>query len=185
MFHIRLLELESELLAKEESARGLKDFTPECGLLLDQIENEIGPRLADKAPKDWRGWISYRRGKESLIICRGRSFGTGGLFAQCRAGLDVTNGADTIADYQRGFDVTPPQDLDHLLLNFGSGKKTRIFLWYGENIAPYRLIFEADVDGDPQRALHDAVVEACTWVVKRPKHVTLPEFLKGQEKHES
>jgi len=181
MFHLRLLELESELLAKEESARGLTEMTPECIFLLDSIEQEIGLRLGDKVPPDWKGWLTFRRNKDSLIVCRGRSFSSGGIFPKCRAGFDVPNGMDAATDYQRGFDVSPAQDLDHLLINFGSGKKTRVFLWYGENIAAYKLIFEAAVDDNPYQALQDAVVEACIWILTRPKEKTLLDFLKDRE----
>jgi hypothetical protein len=177
MFHARLLELESELIAKEQAARGLEQLTPECAILLEQLQNEIGLKLGDKAPNDWKGWLSYKRGKESIVICRGRAFNVGGMFAQWRAGFDVVNGADSVREAQRGFDVTPAQDLDHLQVNFGAGDTVRVFLWYGENIAPYRLIFEARMDEDPEKRLQEAIVEACTWILTKPKGQTLPEFL--------
>jgi len=179
VFNARLLELESELLAKEQAARGLQQPVPECALLLDTIQNEVGLRIADKASKDWKGWLSYRRGKESLVICRGRAFASGGMFVQWRAGFDIVNGLDSVREYQRGFDVTPPHDLDHLLINFGrSDEQTiNVFLWYGENIAAYRLIFEADLAGDPEQQLFEAITEACVWILTKPKGRTLPEFL--------
>ena len=181
MFHLKLLELEAELIAKEEAARGLPSMTFESNLLLDTLEQEVGLKLGDKAPRQWRGWLTYRHDKTSLVICRGRSFSSGFVIEKWRAGLDLPNGADAIADYERGFDVTPPQDLDHLLVNFGSGETTRVFLWYGENIAAYRLIFEASLDDNPEEVLHEAVLEACGWILKRPKHTTLVEFLKQHE----
>jgi len=177
MFHIRLLELEAEILAKEEAARGLSELTPECIFLLDSVEQEIETRLGDKAPPGWRGWLSYRRHKDSLLVCRGKSFNIGGMFSKHCAGFDVANGADAITDYQRGFDVSPPQDIDHLLLNFGEGNKTRAFLWYGENIAAYKLIFEASTE-ECHNQLQNAVVDACGWILKRPKHTTLMDYLK-------
>jgi len=182
MFHARLLELESELIAKEEAERGLTALVPECAILLDSVENEIGVRLADKSARDWKGWLCYRRGKDSMIVCRGRAFDSGGLSHVWHVGFDVRNGAESIGEYHRHLDVTPPQDLDHLLINFGAGKTTRVFLWYGENIAPYRLIFEADIDEDPEKQLKDAIVDACIWILTKPKHLTLPEFLATQSK---
>jgi hypothetical protein len=179
-FHHRLIELESELIAKEESARGIAELTFECSLLLEEVEQEIGIKLADKAPSDWRGWICYRR-KNSIIICRGRSFAEGSFFKTHRVGLDTTSGADAIADYKRGYDVTPPQDIDHLLLNFGTGESIKGFLWYGENIAPYRLIYQVEVSSASSDELKSAIVEACIWIMKRPKNKTLNEFLKDYQ----
>jgi len=176
-FHARLLELESEIIAKEEARRGLEELTPECEILLSTVEKEIGLKLADAAPDDWKGWLTYRRGKDKVVICRGRAFKESGMFGKHRAGLDVTYGLDTITEYKRGFDVSPPQDLDHLLVNFGRGDSLRVFLWYGENVAAYRLIFEHEMAEDPDEALKDAVAEACVWIVKKPKDLTLPEFL--------
>jgi len=180
MFHAKLLELESELLAKQESERALDQLMPECSILLDEIENEIGLRLADKAFNDWKGWLTFKRSKDSLIICRGRAFSIGGILPQWRAGFDVVNGADAISEYQRHFDVSTPQELDHLRVNFGVGATTRVFLWYGENIAAYRLIFQADMSEEPDKALHEAIVEACIWILTKPKEMTLPEFLGPQ-----
>jgi hypothetical protein len=176
-FHHRLIELESELIAKEESRRGITELTFECSLLLEEVEQEIGIKLGDKAPKDWRGWICYRR-KNSIIICRGRSFETGLFLKGHLVGLDTSSGADAIADYKRGYDVTPPQDIDHLLLNFGTGDSIKTFLWYGENIAPYRLIYQDEVSSASSDELKSAIVEACIWIMKRPKNKTLNEFLK-------
>lgn len=178
MFHAKLLELESELLAKEEAARAGERLLPECEIILSEMENEVGLRLANKAPKDWKGWLTFRRGKNALVVCRGRSFAGSGILPHWRAGFDVVNGGDSVSEYQRGFDVIPPQELDHLLLNFGvSPPATRVFLWYGENIAPYRLVFEADVTQSPEAELKEAIVEACIWILTRPKELTLPEFL--------
>jgi len=178
VFHNRLIELESELLAKEQAERGFEQLPPECSHLQEFIEHQVEMRLAGPAPKDWRGWLSYRHHKDSLVICRGRAFSEGGLFAKWRAGLDVPFGLDTITEYLRGFDVSPPQDLDHLMLNFGAGKTPRVFLWYGENLAAYKLIYMADVEADPHHELSEAVVEACTWILKRPKDQTLNDFLR-------
>jgi len=185
MFHLRLIELESELLAKEQSQKVLADLPYECLILLEQVEKEVGIKLAQKVPKDWRGWLSYRRHKTSLVICRGRAFSDSGMFAnKWKAGLDVPYGLDTVTEYERRFDVTPPQDLDHLLLNFGAGEDPKVFLWYGENLAPYKLIFLTDVLDDPEKDLAEAVVEACTWILTRPKEKTLQEFLKEiEQKH--
>ncbi len=188
-FHARLLELESEIIAKEQAARGLKEVPLECGLLLESIEKDIGLRLGDEAPSDWRGWLTFRRTKEqvdrrldiNLIICRGRTFKESGLFGKHRAGLDVSYGLDSVTEYRRGFDVSPPQDLDHLLINFGSGESVKVFLWYGENIAPYRLIFEAEIQDEPHENMSEAVVEACIWIATKPKDMTLPEFLEKQK----
>lgn len=187
MFNARLLEFESALLAQKECAGGIAELPHECAILLQQIEQEIGIRLGDTAPKDWKGWLSYRRkdasdsqgGKSNcgLIILRGRSCTEGGMFAKWKAGLDVPSAVETTTEHKRGFDVTPPQDLDHLLINFGQGKSTRVFLWYGENIAPYQLIFEKDILEDPDDELKEAVTEACIWIMTRPKDMTLKEFL--------
>lgn len=175
-FHYKLIELEAERVAKEQSSRGLETFPVECTVLMQYVQRSVEIKLADAVPKDWVGWLSYPR-KQSLVICRGRAFKVGGPFGKHRAGLDVPNGADAIADFQRGFDVSCPQDLDHLLLNFGQNANPRAYLWYGENIAPYKLIYEAEVASEPHQELSDAIVEACTWVMKRPKHQTLNEFL--------
>ncbi|HEY9730736.1 MAG TPA: hypothetical protein V6C89_02420 [Drouetiella sp.] len=225
MFHFKLLELEAELIAKEEAARGVGEMTPECVLLLQLIESEIGVSLAAKVPQNWRGWLTYRRKNDSLIVCRGRAYQTG-MFGKCKAGFDAGGGGDVIADYERHFDVAPSQDIDHLLINFGMGEKTRVFIWYGEGIAAYKLIFETSIEnfsgsaGSYLDAAHDsrtgsplgldagssagpdagspldpdagssgphaeqevqaAVVEACSWILKRPKHTTLSEYLKQQ-----
>jgi len=176
-FHARLLELESEIIAKEEAQKGLKELTPDCEILLQTVEKEIGLKLAEVAPNDWKGWLTFRRGTDNLVICRGRAFKESGMFSKHRAGFDATTGADTISEYKRGFNVSPPQDLDHLLVNFGSGDSVRVFLWYGENISPYRLIFEHEMIEDPDENLKEAVAEALEWIAKKPKHLTLPQFL--------
>lgn len=181
MFHHKLLELEAEIAAKEQSKNKLEVFPPECVGILDFVEKEVEVRLGDKVPKEWVGWISYRRNKQSLVVLRGRAFKEG-IFGSFRAGFDVPMGLDSITEYQRGFDVSPPQDLDHLLVNFGlDGDKVRVFLWYGENIAPYQLIFAEDLAEDPHKELAEAIVEACIWIAKRPKHQTLEAFLKQQQ----
>jgi hypothetical protein len=179
-FHLRLLELEAELLAKEQSTGSFEQLPADCQGLLEFIEKQVSVRLSDKVAADWKGWLSYRRGKSSLVICRGRAFRTG-MFGGFRAGCDVSYGCDTATEYQRGFDVSPPPDIDHLMMNFGDSRQPKVFLWYGENIAAYRLIFTADVADDPHHDLSEAVVEACVWIVKRPKHQTLIDFLKEQE----
>ena len=176
MFHYKLIELEAELLAREQSQKGLDRLTPECAALLDYLQREVGIVLGQKAPKDFRGWICWRRNQQALLICRGKAFQA----PDWRAGLDVINGADTITEYRRSFDVSPPQDLDHVMINFGGdASDPQVYLWYGENFAPYKLIFTASVASDPHTQLNDAMVEALTWIVKRPKDKTLAEFLKG------
>jgi len=177
MFHFKLLELESELLAKELAGEEVT-LTPECEHLLHFIEAEIGIGLADRAPKGWRGWIAYRRQKNSLVILRGRSFLETGIFPKYRAGFDVPYGLDAITEYQRGFDVTPPQELDHLLINFRLLSPPRLLVWYGENIAPYQLFFEAEASFENEAKLKDAIAEGCIWILTKPKDSTLSEFLK-------
>lgn len=181
-FHFKLIELEAEVLAKQQSAKGFQDLPVECSTLLHFIEQEIGLRLADKVPKDWHGWLCYKRNRQSLVICRGRAFKEG-AFSPYRAGLDVPNGLDSITEQLRGLDVTPPQDLDHLLINFGGTvDEPKLFAWYGENIAPYKLIYMADVAADPHVELSAMIVEGCTWIMTRPKHQTLLKFLQEQGK---
>lgn len=180
MFHYKLIELESELAAKEESAKGLAEFPPECSALMEYVQQEIGVQLANLVPKDWKGWLSYLRG-QSLIVCRGRAFKEG-MFGKVRAGLDLPGGLDSVTESQRGFDVSPPQE-DHLLLNFGGKQRdVNVYLWYGENISPYKLIYKADLEQDPHTELSAAIVEACTWILTRPKHQTLNQFLIEQAK---
>lgn len=192
MLHIKLLELESEIIAREESARAksLAVLPAECDLLKQAVEHEIGLHLADVVPGDWRGWLTYRRGRNELIIIRGRAFKENGMFGKVKAGLDFSGGLDSIADYGRQFDVSAPQDLDHLMINFGVVPSTnvvdatggaRVFLWYGENIAPYRLIFEDEVSSDPEHNLLNAVAEGLSWIVAKPKELTLPQFLKQKK----
>jgi hypothetical protein len=177
MFHFRLLELESELLAKELAGQEAV-LTPECEQLLQFIEGEVGLRLADRAPKNWRGWITYRRQKNSLMILRGRSFQEPGMFLKdYRAGLDVPYGLDAVTEYQRGFDITPPQELDHLLINFRILDPPRILVWYGENIAAYQLFYEAEASYANEDLLKDAVAEGCVWILTKPKDITLSQFL--------
>lgn len=178
MFHLRLLELESELLAKEQAKEDFKVLPVECLMVLELTEEQVGVRLASQVPHNWRGWLCWRRDQNSLIICRGRAFSTGSIFGKCKAGFDVPYGVDAITEYERGFDVTPPQELDHLLLNFGVPANPRVFLWYGENLAEYKLVFASDVTDELHHELSDAVVEACVWILTRPKEKTLLEFLK-------
>lgn len=180
-FHYKLIELEAERVALQQSRKGFADFPVECSVIMEYVEQEVGVKLADVVPKDWQGWLYYRRSnKESLTICRGRAFKVGGITGKTRAGLDLPIlGLDAITEYQRGFDVSPPQELDHLLINFGGDQSNpRVFLWYGENIAPYKLIFADELTNDPHNELSSAIVEACSWILKRPKHLTLNEFLK-------
>jgi hypothetical protein len=180
----RLLELESELLAKEETKRlaNIDILPPECQLLLEDLERELAPALASNIGVDWKGFLTYRRHVGELIICRGRSFKENGMFGKWRAGLDVTYGLDTVTEYLRKFDVSPPQDLDHLMVNFGRGTAERVFLWYGENISAYRLIFQADMEDSPEDSLNLAISEALGWIMRKPKELTLPEFLKREAK---
>jgi hypothetical protein len=177
MFHFKLLELESELLAKELASQAAA-LTPECEHLLQFIELEVGVKLADRAPKDWRGWISYRRQKNSLVILRGRSFAQSGIFLkECKAGLDVSYGQDAITEYQRNFDITPPQELDHLLINFRVMEPPHVMVWYGENVAPYQLFFEEEASYQTENQLKEAITEGCIWILTRPKDLTLAQFL--------
>lgn len=179
MFHHKLLELESELVAKQQTKLVTETLPPEAEVLLCFVENKIEVKLGSKVPKDWKGWLAYRRSKNSLTILRGKAF-QDGIFGTMKAGADVAFGLDTITEYQRGFDVSPPQDLDHLLVNFGLGQDGyRVFLWYGENIAPYKLVFAADLNEEPHLELSDAIVEACIWIVRKPKEKTLEVYLKG------
>lgn len=176
------MELEAELAAKEQSQRRLEVLPPDCIGILEFVEKDIEVKLADKVPKDWKGWLSYRRANQALVILRGRDF-KDGLFGGHKAGFDVPLGLDSITEAKRGFDISPPQDLDHLLVNFGmDGDKCRVFLWYGENIAAYKLVFAADLEDDPHKDLAEAIVEACIWIMKRPKQQTLEAFLKTYKK---
>ena len=98
-FHARLIELESEIIAKEEAEAGIAELTPDCQVMLEMVEKEVGVKLADRVPGDFRGWISYRRLKENLhelVINRGRAFKEGGLFPRHLAGCDVSFGFLTI-----------------------------------------------------------------------------------------
>lgn len=177
MFHFKLIELESELLAKE-LADQTADITPECEHLLEFIEREVGLKLASRAPRDWKGWISYRRQKNSLVILRGRTFPQSGMFVKdYRVGLDVPYGQDAVTEYQRNFDITPPQELDHLLINFRPKNPPTIMVWYGENTAPYQLYFEAEASFDTENQLKEAVTQGCVWILTKPKDVTLAQFL--------
>ncbi len=182
MIHLKLLEIESELRAKEQVEAGFVDLPLECYWLIEYVEREIGIRLGSEVFSKWRGWLYYRRGSDSLIICRGRAFSTGVIFGKFRAGFDVDYGLDAATEYERGFDVTPPQDLDHLLLNFGNSANPMVYLWYGENLEPYRLIFEADATQGPHQELSDAIVEALRWTLLRPKDQSLHEFLDSQKR---
>lgn len=176
MFHFKLLELESELIAAELANQEIT-LTDECIRLMQFVEAEIGMKLADHAHKDWRGWITYRRDKNSLMVLRGRAFLKQGMFAKYAAGLDVSCGLDTISEYERGFDVTPPQELDHLLINFRLMNPPHVLVWYGENIAPYQLFFDAEASYECENSLKDAIAEGCVWILTKPKELTLSEFL--------
>lgn len=177
MLHNRLIELEAEIRAREKSKRGLREFPVECLSLLEFLSQCFEARLGEEVPADWRGWLAYQRKPHALLIMRGRAFKHGTFGSKYRAGFDVANGADAVTEALRGFDVVPPQDLDHLLVNFGDEETPKVYLWYGENIAPYRLIYQADVDCDPHTELQEACVEACHWIANRPKHLSLPEYL--------
>lgn len=179
MLHHKLLELEAELLAKEQIKNCSPNFLAESHALIEFIENQLAIKLGSKVDSSWKGWLSYRREKKSLIILRGRAFKHGGVESHA-AGMDVPFGLDSISEYKRGFDISPPQDLDHLLINFGQEQDScRVFLWYGENLAPYRLILAADLEAEPHAELNEAIVEACSWIVKRPKHLTLERYLQS------
>ncbi len=185
MLHIKLLELEAEKLAREAARKAAEDKTlpPECEHLKAHIEEEIGIRLAAPVPNDFSGWLTYRRASGDLLIIRGKAFKSSSLLGlvKWRAGLDCISGQDSLSEFQRGFDVSPPQQLDHLMLNFGFSKKDslRVFLWYGENIAPYRLIYEDDLENDiDNKKLLEAVSEGLSWVLNKPKELTLPDYLK-------
>ncbi len=184
MLKARLLELEAEHLAKEEAKRlaNVDTLLPDCQLLLEALERELAPSLGSAIGDSWKGFLTYRRHVGELIICRGRSFKEGGMFGKWRAGLDVTYGLDTATEYLRKFDVSPPQDLDHLMINFGRGESVRVFLWYGENISPYRLIYQAEMNETAEEDLSAAVSEALGWIMRKPKQLTLPEFLKQESK---
>jgi hypothetical protein len=179
VFHFKLIELESELLAKELTELET-ELTPECDFLLQFVEAEIGVRLAESSFKNWRGWLTYRRKKSALIVCRGRAFVEGTFFPKWRAGLDLPNGMDAITDYQRGFDVAPPPELDHLLINFRPGQTPQIMVWYGENLAPYHLFFQSDATGETEPELKEAVAHGCIWILQKPENTTLPAYLKEQ-----
>jgi hypothetical protein len=181
MFHFKLLQLEGELLAKELLEQKLA-LTPECQDLLDFIETEIGVRMGDPVPKDWRGWFCYRRHHNSLVICRARACNEGGATPKFRAGLDVPYGLESITEYQRGFDVTPPNELDHLIVNFRLGADAHILLWYGENIAPYQLFYDKEASYTIEAELKEAIAEGCIWILTKPKQLTLSEFLKSASK---
>jgi hypothetical protein len=178
-FHQHLIELESELIAKQEIERELSDeLAFECSLILDAIEQEIGIRLGDKVQPNWSGWIAYRR-KNSTIICRGRSFAQSGLRKSYRVGWDIPGGESSISDCMRGHDVSPPQEIDHLLLSFGGSPELKISLWYGENIAPYRLVCQLPASLDSLEELKTLIVEACTWILRKPKGMTINQFIKS------
>lgn len=178
MLHNRLIELEAEIRAKEKVEQGLKKVPVEALSLLAFIEKSYEARLGDLVPADWRGWLAYQRTPGTLTICRGRAFKHSNWGSKSRAGFDVPHGADAVDEKLRGFDAVPPQDLDHLLVNFGDEDQPKVYLWYGENIAPYRLIFQAQVDDEPHHDLQNACIDACFWIANRPKHLSLPEYLK-------
>lgn len=177
MFHHRLLELESELLAREKISCELAAPSVHCDALLDFIQQQVEVRLCDKVPADWRSWLTYRRGQGSLIVVRGRAFKSSWLGGY-KAGLDTALGADAISEYERGFDVAPPQELDHLKVSFTrENTQERILMWFGENIVPYKLILSEPVDSEPHHLISEALVEACVWIMKRPKNLTLKQYL--------
>ncbi len=176
MFHYKLLELESQLMAKELAGREAV-LSEDCESLVHFIEAQIGMKLASPAQKDWRGWICYRRQKNSLVVVRGKAFRQSGIFANYLAGLDVPYGLDTITEYQRGFDISPPQELDHLLINFRLTDPPHVLILYGENISPYQLYFEDEAICHNQEKLKDAIAEGCIWILSKPKEMTLSQYL--------
>jgi hypothetical protein len=143
------------------------------------IEGDIGIKLGDKIPTDWIGWLTYRNKASSLIVCRGRAFAVEKKFGKTAAGPDSSTGAETVLDFYRGYDVNAPQDIDHLLINFGVGAQPRIFIWYGEKIAAYKLIYETCVDEHDTTNIQEAVVQACEWIINRPNHLTLSDWLRS------
>lgn len=183
-FYQKLLELEADIIAQNSrasaAAQKQSQLSGNCIFLLDSVEHEVGMKLGNKIGKDWTGWVSFRR-PQALLICRGRAFTEGGFFPTYRAGLDTLGGLSSIAEALRGFDVTPPAEMDYLLLNFVHGSDTKVILWYAENIAAYRPVFEANVDDEPTERLHAAIADACKWIVNRPKSKTLMEYLKQLE----
>jgi len=181
LFHFKLIQLESDLLAKSLSNQET-ELTPDCEFLLQAIEAEIGLRLADTCFKGWQGWITYRRKKSSLVVCRGRSFAEGVFFRKYRAGFDAPNGMDAVTDYQRRFDVTPSQDIDHLLINFRPGTPPKILVFYGENLAPYQLFFEEEADMSIQPEVEEAIAQGCVWILEKPKGTTIATYLEAQGK---
>jgi hypothetical protein len=176
VFHFKLLELESELMARELAEKQV-DMSADCQALLIYVENLIGIKLADPVPNKWRGWLTYRRNKSSLVVSRGRAFKEDSIFAKTIAGLDIVNGLDQANDYRRHFDVSPPPELDHLLINFADTSPFRLQVWYGENFAPYQLYFQTDADLSSDQILNDAVAEGCVWILKKPKGQVLKDYL--------
>jgi hypothetical protein len=87
---------------------------------------------------------------------------------------------DAITDYQRGFDVAPPPELDHLLINFRPGQTPQVMVWYGENLAPYHLFFQSEANGDAELELKEAIAHGCIWILQKPENTTLPAYLKAQ-----
>lgn len=186
------MEMEAELIAREQIARAESDdgriLSAKSLFFLQEIGNEIGLELAQQCASDFRGWLRYTRkgsrgaGSSDLVLLRGRAFKEGGLFGKHRAGLDVVNGLDHALEYLRKIDVSPPPDLDHLLINFGRGQEKdaqdHVFIWYGENVAPYRLIFEHQVEELSLETLHQALAQGLEWILSKPKDLTLPQFLK-------
>lgn len=191
MLHIRLLEMEAELIAREQIKRAESDagrpLSEKSLFYLQEIVNEVGLQLAQPCASDFRGWLTYTRkgtrgaGSSDLVLLRGKSFKEGGLFGKHRAGLDVVNGLDHALEYLRNIDVTPPAELDHLLINFGRGKDNQdhVFIWYGENVAPYRLIFEHRVDDLSLETLHSALGQGLHWILSKPRDTTLPQYLQS------
>lgn len=183
-FYQKLVELEAEIIAQNSrnsaAVQKKSELSGDSIFLLNSVEDEIGMKLGNKTGGAWTGWVTFRR-PQALLICRGRAFTEGGFFPVYRAGLDNLNGLTSIAEAMRGFNVTPPAEMDYLLLNFVHDNNTKVILWYAENIAAYRPVFEANVEEEPLERLHEAIVDACKWIVNRPKSITLMEYLKQLE----
>lgn len=182
MLHIKLMELEAEKIARDQATKSsqLVSLPHECELLKAHIEEEIGIKLGAICDRDFNGWLTYRRQSGDLIIIRGRAFKESNMLGlgKWRAGLDVGHGLDSVSEALRGFDVSPPPDLDHLTVNFGVETTPKVFLWYGENISAYRLIFAEELENNAEKALDEALSEAMSWVLNKPKDLTLPEYIK-------
>jgi hypothetical protein len=178
MFHARLLELETDLMLQRQNEKPLAELPADCSELIAYLERMLEVKLGSKVPHDWQGWLSYRRPGGCLVILRGRAYRENIFSNVHRAGIDYELGLQSIYEYAHGFDLVPPSSLDHLKINFSSEAKVKVLLWYGENLAEYKLIYFGEVVDDPHHDLSEAIVEGCHWIVKRPAEQTLVEFLK-------